>query len=86
MSKHNRTLFNLSLHTPHMEDKICALCKKRISHYNPMLNRMVIDEKDSADICQPCIDKFCKWQGEIYSKLFPTKALKKRFGKDLKQQ
>jgi hypothetical protein len=40
-----------------------------------------IDEQHAADICQKCIDKFVKWQGAIYADLFPTKAMKKRFGK-----
>ena len=33
-----------------------------------------------VDICQDRIEKFIKWQGSIFAKLFPTKAMKKRFG------
>jgi hypothetical protein len=58
----------------------CSLCKKEIENYNESLNHFKIDENTSAFICQNCIDKFFKWQGSIYAKLFPTNAMKKRFG------
>jgi len=60
---------------------ICSLCKKPIEKYDPRFNHLNIDESVSVDICQGCIDKFFRWQGELYSKLFPTTAMKKRFGK-----
>jgi hypothetical protein len=58
----------------------CNLCEKPINDYNSDLNHLTIDEKHSVKICLECIDKFTKWQGKIYSMLFPTKALKRRFG------
>ncbi|VVB78965.1 Uncharacterised protein [uncultured archaeon] len=57
----------------------CTLCKKPIEKYDANFNHFVIDESCSADICQSCIDKFFKWQGSLYAKLFPTTAMKKRF-------
>ena len=60
----------------------CTLCKKPIEKYNLSFNHLVIDKSSSVDICQDCIDKFFKWQGELYTKLFPTNAMKKRFGKN----
>lgn len=59
----------------------CTLCKKPIHNYNPEFNQLKIDESQSADICQDCIDKFLKWQQSIFANLFPTKAMKKRYGK-----
>ena len=60
----------------------CTICKKTIEKYDPEFNHLVIDKLTSVDICQGCIDKFFKWQGELYSRLFPTTALKKRFSKN----
>lgn len=60
----------------------CTICKKPIEKYDSRLNHLVIDENVSIDICQSCIDKFLKWQGEIFATLFPTSAMKKRFGKN----
>ena len=57
----------------------CRICKKSIEKYDPNFNQFKIDKNNSVDICQNCIDKFFKWQGELYSKLFPTNAMKKRF-------
>ena len=58
----------------------CNLCEKIIGNYSPEFNHLVIDEKHSADICGECIDKFFNWQGKKYSVLFPTNAMKKKFG------
>jgi hypothetical protein len=60
----------------------CSLCKKPIQKYDVTLNHLIIDESNSADICQDCIDKFFKWQQGIFAQLFPTNALKKRYGRD----
>lgn len=59
----------------------CTLCNKPIQNYNQAFNHLKIDESHEADICQECIDKFGKWQQSIYARLFPTTAVKKRFGK-----
>jgi hypothetical protein len=59
----------------------CILCNCPIKNYDAMLNRLKIDDSCSVDICQDCIDKFVKWQGSKYVKLFPTKALKRRYNK-----
>jgi hypothetical protein len=58
----------------------CALCEKPIDNYSPELHHLIIDEKHSADICGGCIDKVLKRQGKKYAVLFPTNAMKKRFG------
>jgi hypothetical protein len=55
----------------------CALCGKNIENYDTVLHRLKIDDTCSIDICQECIDKFVKWQGIKYAKLFPTKSMKK---------
>ncbi|MFA5855933.1 MAG: hypothetical protein WC867_01125 [Candidatus Pacearchaeota archaeon] len=59
----------------------CILCKQQIEKYNPIFNRLKINELNEVDICEDCIKKFFNWQGELYAKLFPTEAMKKRFGK-----
>lgn len=58
----------------------CKLCEKIMKDYKAEFNNLKIDEDHSADICPDCMDKIFHWQGEIYAKLFPTKAMKKRFG------
>ena len=60
----------------------CSLCDRPIENYHPELHHLKIDGTHTVDICQGCIDKFAKWQGSIYTKLFPTSALKKRYGKN----
>lgn len=60
----------------------CTLCKKPIKNYNPRFNHLKIDETHSADICTGCTNKFFKWQQQVYAELFPTKAMKMRFGKN----
>jgi hypothetical protein len=65
-----------------MERKMkCTLCGKPIHNYEAAYNHLEIDETHAADICRDCIDKFFKWQQGIYARLFPTSAVKKRFGK-----
>jgi hypothetical protein len=59
----------------------CSLCEKAIIDYNAGFHHLVIDDTHSVDICPECIDKLMKWQGKILASLFPTKALKKRYGK-----
>jgi hypothetical protein len=64
-----------------MEGKMnCSLCGKLIRNYDPVYNCLEIDEAHAADICPDCIEKFLKWQQGIYARLFPTSAMKKRFG------
>ena len=58
----------------------CSLCEKKITNYNATFNHLIIDTSHAVDICSDCVDKFVKWQGKNYSILFPTNALKKRFG------
>ncbi len=58
----------------------CSLCEKDINGYNPAFNHLVIDERHSFDFCSTCIDKFLKWHGKNLASLFPTKAMKKRYG------
>jgi hypothetical protein len=59
----------------------CKLCENEIADHNQSLAQFRIDEKNSVNICQDCADKFLKWQGSVIAKLFPTKAMKKRFKK-----
>jgi len=59
----------------------CVICKKPIEKYNESFNHLVIDESCEVDLCLDCINKIFKWQGELYAKLFPTSAMKERFGK-----
>jgi hypothetical protein len=58
----------------------CTLCEKPIEHYSPEFNHLEIDEKHTAEICGVCMDRIIKWQGKKYAVLFPTPAMKKRFG------
>lgn len=59
----------------------CTLCGKKIEGYAAELHHIDIDEKRSAEICSECVDKLMKWHGKKYALLFPTTAMKKRFGK-----
>jgi hypothetical protein len=58
----------------------CSLCDQPIKDYNPLFHHLKIDETHSADICQDCIDKFVRWHGSAIAQLFPTTAMKKRYG------
>lgn len=58
----------------------CALCEKSIDNYSVEFHHFIIDEKHSADVCAVCVDKFLKWQGKKLAVLFPSNAMKKRFG------
>jgi ribosome-binding protein aMBF1 (putative translation factor) len=58
----------------------CKLCDEEIKNYDSSFHNVQIDDK-SVDICSDCMDAIVKWQGQIYSKLYPTKTLKKRFEK-----
>jgi hypothetical protein len=62
----------------------CNLCGQEIKGYDPAFHHLEIDDSHAVDICQGCIDRIFKWQGSIYSRLFPTSALKKKYGKDRK--
>ncbi len=57
----------------------CVLCGKEITDYDPEFNHLKVDETREVDICRGCLDKIGKWQGKIMAKLFPTKAMKRRF-------
>jgi hypothetical protein len=59
----------------------CTLCEKPINNYDVNFNHLPIDENHAAHICAECIDKFVRWHGKKLAILFPTNALKKRFGK-----
>lgn len=54
----------------------CVLCKKPIKSYNEKFNRLKIDEFNNVDICSDCIDKFLKWQQNVFVTLFPTRLAK----------
>jgi len=59
----------------------CELCKKNILNYNADFNCLQLEENKSVNICSDCINKFLKWQQNIFAKLYPTKAIKKRYNK-----
>ena len=60
----------------------CALCKKPIKDYHPEYNHMEIEGTSGADICSGCVERFGKWQQRMFASLFPTKAAKRRYGRD----
>lgn len=60
----------------------CALCGKTIDKYDAKFNHLTIDDNHSADICPDCLDKIVKWQSKINASLFPTKTMKKIYGKE----
>ena len=61
----------------------CALCGRAIPNYDPEFHRLkMLDDAHALDICPACIERFEQWRGETYAKLFPTKAMKKRFGEN----
>jgi hypothetical protein len=59
----------------------CKLCDRPIGKYDPAFHRLEIDEAHAADFCPDCIEKFVKWQRGIFARLFPTAAVKKRYGR-----
>jgi len=58
----------------------CHICGQPIRDYQHTLHHVTINESVGVDMCQDCVDKIIRWQGSIYAKLFPTTAMKKRFG------
>lgn len=64
----------------------CTLCQKEITKYDTFYHHLPIDENHSADICEACIEAFTKWQQQKYAVLFPTKAVKKMYGKQKNEQ
>jgi hypothetical protein len=58
----------------------CNLCGQPIKDYDPAFHHLKLDDSHSAEICPECSDRFVKWQGSKYLKLFPTSAMKKRYG------
>jgi hypothetical protein len=58
----------------------CILCKKPLLRYDSAFNHLRIDESHAVDICSDCIDKFLKWQQGTFARLFPTSAMKRRYG------
>ena len=59
----------------------CKLCDRPIDKYDPAFHRLEIDEAHAADFCPDCIEKFVTWQRGIFARLFPTTAVKKKYGK-----
>ena len=57
----------------------CFLCETEINNYSENFNQFKIDGSHTIEICQPCIDKFIKWQQKKFTNLFPTSSLKKRY-------
>ena len=62
------------------EQQKCNLCEKIIPKYDAKYHHLIIDERHAVDICPVCIAAFAKWQGKQIAMLFPTKAVKKRYG------
>jgi ribosome-binding protein aMBF1 (putative translation factor) len=60
----------------------CHLCGKPIAGYDVKFHRLVIDDSHEFDVCTDCSGKFMKWQGKVFSVLFPTSAMKNRFNKE----
>ena len=58
----------------------CRLCSKEIIKYDIRFNHLVIDDEHTADVCSMCIDKFVDWHSKVIALLFPTQAMKKRYG------
>ncbi|MFH1811746.1 MAG: hypothetical protein ABIJ09_23605 [Pseudomonadota bacterium] len=59
----------------------CALCQEPIEDYCVELHQLKLNEHKAADICDACARKFITWHGEKLAKLFPTKAMKRMYGK-----
>ena len=59
----------------------CALCQEPIDNYSVELHQLKIDEGRAADICDACSHKFVAWHGQKLAKLFPTRAMKRMYGK-----
>ncbi len=60
----------------------CVLCEKPIKDYSPVFNQLQIDERRSVDVCKDCTEKFLRWQGEKLAALFPSKTMKRMYGKE----
>ncbi len=55
----------------------CVLCNKPIEQYDARLHEFRVDAQRSVAVCQHCIDRFLNWQHLTYTKLFPTKSMKR---------
>ena len=55
----------------------CVLCKNNISEYTQEFNQLKLSESKAVDICHDCIQKFTKWQQELFAKIYPTTFAKK---------
>ncbi|MBN2659062.1 MAG: hypothetical protein JXR86_18550 [Spirochaetales bacterium] len=62
-----------------MNEKNCALCGAAIRNYDAFLHHFNLGEGLEKDICSRCSDRILKHQQEIFAKLFPTRAAKKRY-------
>ena len=59
----------------------CVLCNRPIEHYDPGMHELRIDEHRTVAVCDDCTRKFIHWHGEKLARLFPTRAMKKRYGR-----
>ncbi|MBB6481634.1 hypothetical protein [Spirochaeta isovalerica] len=64
-----------------MEDKKCALCGAVIDRYDEFLHHFDLGDGLEKEICSKCSDRILKHQQEVFAKLFPTKAAKKRYNR-----
>ena len=60
---------------------MCSLCEQEIDGYSVEFNHLAIDEGHAVEICSKCIDKFLDWHANNLARMFPTKAMKKKYGK-----
>jgi hypothetical protein len=59
----------------------CKLCDRTIPGFDPKTHRLLLDDDREVAVCEPCALRLTDWLGERMARLFPTKTMKKRYGR-----
>lgn len=58
----------------------CALCRRPIADHRPDVHGLRLPAGRVVDLCEECVRAVVTWQGERLARLFPTRAMKRRYG------
>lgn len=57
----------------------CSLCEQPIDHHSPEIHTLRLHADRVVELCDACTRAILDWQVEKLARLFPTRALKRRF-------
>ena len=57
----------------------CTLCEQPIDNHSPDMHTLRLTTDRVLEICDACARAILDWQAEKLARLFPTRALKRRF-------